>query len=166
MLLLEKVSQLRIEPIRIYMEEVLNEIPAQVNSREILDGSYEASGSILLIFDRYRFCFLFCQAWLGNHRQVAQNQVLKLGHLICKPGSLDYNFKAPAHTGSECPCTLWTSSGSLKAQHIWKSSKRSHNWTSTLQAFPFFSMCQLSYSSTDFCIHKIVMRLFTKTLPN
>lgn len=137
MLLLEKVSQLRIEPIPIYMEEVLNEIPAQVNSREILGGSYEASGSILLIFDRYRFCFLFCQAWLGNHRQVAQNQILKLGRLICKPGSVDYNFKAPAHTGSECPCTLWTSNGSLKAQHIWKIKQEKSQLNKHFACFPF-----------------------------
>lgn len=62
MLLLEKASQLIIELTPIYRKEILNEILAQVNSREILAGSHEASGSILLIFDRYGFFSLFCQA--------------------------------------------------------------------------------------------------------
>lgn len=70
-LLLEKVGQLGIELTPVYVKEILNEIPAQVNSRERVSASYKASGSILLIFDRYGFCSLFCQAWLGNRRQVA-----------------------------------------------------------------------------------------------
>lgn len=57
----EKVGQMGIELTPVYMKEILNESPAQVNSREIISASYKASGSILLIFDRYGFCSLFCQ---------------------------------------------------------------------------------------------------------
>lgn len=111
-----KVSELKIELKPTYMKEILNEI-LQVKSREILACSSEVSGSILLIFKRYRFCSLFYQEWLGDSRQVAQDEVLKQGHLICKPQALDYSFK------SLCPYRLrvhmplfgskWPSGGSV-----------------------------------------------------
>lgn len=136
---------MRIELTPIYMREILTEIPAQVNSRGIYAGYHEASGSILLLFDRCGFFSLFCQAQLGNYRQVAQNHVLKHDHLICKPQALHYYFKA---------YRLRVHMSSLKAQPIWKSCKRSHNWTSTLHACLSFLMCQF-YSSTDFYSHEI-----------
>lgn len=164
MLLLEKASQLRIELMPVHRKEISNEILAQASSRETLAGSHETSGRILSIFDKYGFCSLFYQAWLGNCRQVAQDELLKHGHLICKSEALDYNFKAHTHKGSERSCTLWTSNGSLRAQRIWKSHMRSHNWTNPSRACASFWTYQLSYSSTDFYSRKILMRLFKKTL--